>query len=161
MNDTLLLVFCTSVVSSLLTLLGVYLFVGFSSQLEKEIAANQKYQKPIKGFAGYVLKDIGYVLPSMRNALDMNRGIIKQLDEYRELLESIDKETGYFSSKKFIWSNGHAKMLDDFLSCLYEINCQIKPEEYGHPVYGRHPRNTPDFIREGYGDANDKTESKL
>lgn len=59
--------------------------------------------------------------------LDKFRGLEKQLDEYRELLETIEKETGYFSSTQGFYSIGHAEMLDDYLSYLYEIRFGQKP----------------------------------
>ena len=54
-------------------------------------------------------------------SLDVGRGLEKQLDEYRELLEAIEKETGYFSSERGFYSIGHAETLDDYLTHLYEL----------------------------------------
>ncbi|OCH65488.1 hypothetical protein A6E00_13520 [Vibrio diabolicus] len=59
--------------------------------------------------------------------LDKFRGLEKQLDEYRELLETIEKETGYFSSEQGRWSRSHALTLDDYLSYFYEIRFGQKP----------------------------------
>ncbi|PKF50222.1 hypothetical protein AT251_12965 [Enterovibrio nigricans] len=53
--------------------------------------------------------------------LDVGRGLEKQLDEHRELLEAIEKETGYFSSERGFYSIGHAETLDDYLSYLYQL----------------------------------------
>lgn len=60
-------------------------------------------------------------------SLDVGRGLEKQLDEYRELLESIEKETGYFSSELKFNSISHADGLDDYLSHLYEVRFGKKP----------------------------------
>ncbi|MCD9481061.1 hypothetical protein GLP30_18980 [Photobacterium phosphoreum] len=63
----------------------------------------------------------------MVSFLDLGRGLEKQLDEYRQLLEAIEKETGYFSSEQGLFSIGHANELDNYLSYLYEIRFEKKP----------------------------------
>ncbi len=59
--------------------------------------------------------------------LDKFRGLEKQLDEYRELLETIEKETGYFSSPRGFYSLSHVDVLDDYLSYLYALRFRKEP----------------------------------
>lgn len=82
--------------------------------------------------------------------LDKFRGLEKQLDEYRELLETIEKETGYFSSTQGFYSIGHAEMLDDYLSYLYEIRFGQKPAPSNAINY---LRAKPSFIQVSKGDT--------
>ncbi|MGF1903523.1 hypothetical protein [Aliivibrio salmonicida] len=63
------------------------------------------------------------------DALDFARGVEKQLDEYRELLENIEAATGYFSSDNGEFSIGHAAMLDDYLCHIYTLRHDVKPNE--------------------------------
>ena len=76
-----------------------------------------------------LLKNLGLIPDNIIAAQDLDkfRGLEKQLDEYRELLEAIEKETGYFSSTQGFYSIGHAKILDEYLSYLYEIRFGQKP----------------------------------
>lgn len=83
-------------------------------------------------------------------SLDIGRGLEKQLDEYRELLEAIEKETGYFSSTQGFYSIGHAEMLDDYLSYLYEIRFGQKPTPNTAINY---LRAKPSFIQISKGDT--------
>ncbi|TLS73435.1 hypothetical protein [Photobacterium damselae] len=76
--------------------------------------------------------------------LDKGRGLEKQLDEYRELLERIEKETGYFSSNRFKFSACHAKNLDDYLSHLYELRFNKKPNP---DTANEYLRKAPDFYQ--------------
>lgn len=82
--------------------------------------------------------------------LDKFRGLEKQLDEYRELLETIEKETGYFSSRQGFYSIGHAETLDDYLSYLYEIRFGQKPAPSTAINY---LRAKPSFIQMSKGDT--------
>ena len=78
------------------------------------------------------------------NELDRFRGLEKQLDEYRELLEAIEKETGYFNSEQGFYSIGHADALDDYLAGLYEIRFGQKPTP---STAMNHLRAKPTFIQ--------------
>ncbi|MGR5465298.1 hypothetical protein ACPV5G_20385 [Photobacterium damselae] len=59
--------------------------------------------------------------------LEYGRGLEKQLDEYRQLLEHIEEHTGYFSSPDNYFAVGHAAVLDDYLSYLYELRFGQQP----------------------------------
>ncbi|MGL4476334.1 MAG: hypothetical protein ACRCT7_18080 [Shewanella sp.] len=59
--------------------------------------------------------------------LDYIRGVEKQLDEYRELLEDIEQQTGYFSSLQGEFSSFHASTLDDYLTHLYQLRYSAPP----------------------------------
>ena len=59
--------------------------------------------------------------------LDRFRGLEKQLDEFRELLEAIEKQTGYFSSPEGFYSIGHAETLDNYLAYLYALRFGKEP----------------------------------
>lgn len=72
-------------------------------------------------------------------SLDVGRGLEKQLDEYRELLESIEKETGYFSSEKGEFSGLQAAHLDDYLYWLFFL-------QNGSPFPKEYLRKRPDFL---------------
>ena len=78
--------------------------------------------------------------------LDYGRGLEKQLDEYRELLEAIEKETGYFSSERGRFSIGHAETLDNYLSHCYQIRFDKKPNPSDALTY---LRQKPLFINHG------------
>ncbi|EGU30981.1 hypothetical protein VII00023_20592 [Vibrio ichthyoenteri ATCC 700023] len=71
-------------------------------------------------------------------SLDDGRGLEKQLDEYRELLEAIEKETGFFSSELGVFSINHAEGLDDYLSYLYELRFGKNPTPETAINYLRH-----------------------
>lgn len=77
--------------------------------------------------------------------LDFWRGLEKQLDEYRELLESIEAETGYFSSSQGEFSACQAGTLDNYLSVLYELRYGIKANSQAPLNY---LRKTPSFIKD-------------
>ena len=53
--------------------------------------------------------------------LDFARTVGKRLDEHRELIEDIERATGYFSSEAGQWSRGHALTQDDYLIKLYTL----------------------------------------
>ena len=53
--------------------------------------------------------------------IDDEIGITKHLNDYRDMIEVIEKDTGYFSSKQHPWSKGHAMLLDDFLVHLHQL----------------------------------------
>ena len=72
------------------------------------------------------------------------RGIEKQLDEYRELLENIELATGYFSSPQGEFSCCHAATLDDYLSHLYTLRHGVKPNEVKPITY---LRQKPHFLK--------------
>ncbi|ARR51805.1 hypothetical protein [Photobacterium damselae] len=59
--------------------------------------------------------------------LERGRGLEKQLDEYREMIERIEEQTGYFSSKQGHFSISHASEIDNYLSHLYELRFGKKP----------------------------------
>ena len=61
------------------------------------------------------------------SALDRFSGREKLLDEYRELLETLEKETVCFSSEQGGYSIGHTDTLDDYLTVLYAIRFAQKP----------------------------------
>ncbi|MFA0072126.1 hypothetical protein AB4396_00290 [Vibrio cyclitrophicus] len=44
--------------------------------------------------------------------------IERQLDEYRELIEEIEKHTQFFSTGRAPWSKNHAYTLDEYLQAL-------------------------------------------
>ncbi|WP_188012751.1 hypothetical protein [Photobacterium damselae] len=60
--------------------------------------------------------------------LEYGCGLEKQLDEYREMIERIEEQTGYFSSKQGHFSISHASEIDNYLSHLYELRFDKKPE---------------------------------
>ncbi|EPG0370340.1 hypothetical protein ACSWVZ_003207 [Photobacterium damselae] len=76
--------------------------------------------------------------------LERGRGLEKQLDEYRELLERIEEHTGYFSSKQGCFSISHANTLDNYLSHLYELRFGKKPTPSAAITY---LRSKPLFIQ--------------
>ena len=76
--------------------------------------------------------------------LDLGRGLEKQLDEYRELLENIEAETGYFSSSRGEFSVSHAGSLDNYLSYLYELRYGLKAN-LQEPL--NYLRKKPSFIK--------------
>lgn len=76
--------------------------------------------------------------------LDYGRGLEKQLDEYRELLENIEAETGYFSSSQGEFAVCHAASLDNYLSDLYALRYGIKANSHEPLDY---LRKKPSFIR--------------
>lgn len=52
------------------------------------------------------------------SSLDHHLPIERQLDEYRELIEEIEKQTHFFSTGKAHWSKNHAYTLDEYLQAL-------------------------------------------
>jgi hypothetical protein len=60
--------------------------------------------------------------------LDFARTVGKRLDEHRELIEDIERATGYFSSEAGQWSRGHALTQDDYLIKLYTLRHGHTPE---------------------------------
>lgn len=63
--------------------------------------------------------------------------IDKQLDEYRELMETIEAKTGFFSIPEHRSSLHHAQTLDDTLSDLYQ-------QKHGHQP---NPQRAPTLLR--------------
>ncbi len=63
--------------------------------------------------------------------------IDKQLDEYRELMETIEAKTGFFSKPEHRSSLHHAQTLDDTLSDLYQ-------QKHGHRPK---PQKAPTLLR--------------
>lgn len=53
--------------------------------------------------------------------LDYLPNVAKRLDEHRELIEDIEKHTGYFSSEQGRWSRAHALALDEYLQYLVKL----------------------------------------
>ena len=81
----------------------------------------------------------------LTESLDLHRGgIEKQLDEYRELLETIEHETGCFTSLRGEFSCCHAATLDDYLSHLYTLRHGVKPNEEKPITY---LRQKPEWIK--------------
>ncbi|MFB1079541.1 hypothetical protein [Photobacterium damselae] len=78
------------------------------------------------------------------NMLEQGRGLEKQLDEYRELLERIEKETGFFSTDRFKFSICHTIALDNYLSHLYEIRFGKKPTS---ETANKYLRERPSFYQ--------------
>lgn len=71
--------------------------------------------------------------------LELGRGLDKQRDELRELLENIEAATGYFSSEAGSFSTHHAATLDDYLCHLHLVRSGLtKPKNY--------VRNRPSFL---------------
>ncbi|MBE8574096.1 hypothetical protein [Vibrio sp. OPT18] len=65
--------------------------------------------------------------------------IEKQLDEYRELIEEIEKQTHFFSHAITPWSKNHAYTLDEYLLTL----CQRKKNDgRKNSIYPIRPRTT-------------------
>ena len=77
------------------------------------------------------------------DTFDRFKGLEKQLDEFRELLEAIEKQTGYFSSPEGFYSIGHAETLDNYLAYLYALRFGKEPTPSSAANYLR-PR--PDFM---------------
>ena len=74
-------------------------------------------------------------LPSIMidsHELDFARTVGKRLYEHRELIEDIERATGYFSSEAGQWSRGHAPTQDDYLIKLYTLRHGQSPinDEY-------------------------------
>lgn len=61
--------------------------------------------------------------------LDAKCCVWKKLDEHRELIESIENQTGYFSSNIGYWSKGHAALQDDYLVQIYKLRYQKNPTD--------------------------------
>ncbi len=68
--------------------------------------------------------------------LEQAMPIEKQLDEYRELIEDIEKQTHFFSRGTTHWSKNHAFTLDEYLQTLCQrkihrgrkiASCKIRP----------------------------------
>lgn len=81
---------------------------------------------PFKDLCFRLLKQANW---QPKHAVDLSQlpsGITatKQLDEYRELLEDIEKQTGYFSKRTNWPSNNHARTLDETLTYLHEQSAQ-------------------------------------
>ena len=55
----------------------------------------------------------------------------KRLDEFRELIETIERETNLFSSRGNTWSRVHALETDKLLSELHQLSyaskCNLRP----------------------------------
>lgn len=64
--------------------------------------------------------------------LELYIPIEKQLDEYRELIIGIEKQTLFFSNGPTPWSKNHAYTLDEYLLSLYEYkhDGKVEPEFY-------------------------------
>ena len=83
----------------------------------------------------------------MMHELDIIRGgVEKQLDEYRELLETLEQETGYFSSSDAYFMRHKAMTLDDFLSHVYQLRYQHDPTP-NQSELGSHCRPRPPFLQ--------------
>lgn len=67
----------------------------------------------------------------------------KQLDEYRELITSIENETQFFSSEKYFWSKEHALGLDNVLTQLFDIEKTI----HGNAKPPKNIRPLPPYIK--------------
>ncbi len=63
--------------------------------------------------------------------LDRYPDITKRLDEYRELIENIEKQTHYFSSEQGIWSKHHALLHDKYLQYLLTLR-NPSPQQMRH-----------------------------
>jgi hypothetical protein len=63
----------------------------------------------------------------LTHQLDFDHSVAKRLDEHRELIENIEKSTGYFSSKNGWWSKGHAITQDDYLIKLFILRYNVEP----------------------------------
>ncbi|ENH7396021.1 hypothetical protein ACSYON_004044 [Vibrio vulnificus] len=82
----------------------------------------------------------------MMNEFDLIRGgVEKQLDEYRELLETLERETGYFSSSDAYFMRHKAVTLDDFLSHVYQLRYQHDPTPNQSTPWS-HCRSKPSFL---------------
>ena len=81
---------------------------------------------PFKHLCFYLLKQMNGLPKHVIDLSQLPNGITtaKQLDEYRELLEDIEKQTGYFSKRANWPSNNHARTLDETLMYLHEQSAQ-------------------------------------
>ena len=65
------------------------------------------------------------------SSLKLSPSPIKRLDEFRELIETVELETKFFSSQKGVWSREHALETDRVLSQLYQLSyaskCNLRP----------------------------------
>lgn len=79
----------------------------------------------------YLLK-AAKLLPNniiLPHQLDFAFSVAKRLDEHRELIEEIEKHTGYFSSKNGRWSKNYAITQDDYLIKLFTLRYSVEPTE--------------------------------
>lgn len=75
------------------------------------------------------LKIIPEDLISLSN-LEHHLSIERQLDEYRELIEEIEKQTHFFSTGEVPWSKNHAYTLDEYLQALCQYS-QLNRRQVG------------------------------
>lgn len=76
----------------------------------------------IFAFFGYVPKQ------DVIEQLNYARSVAKRLDEHREFVEDIDKNTYFFQD---FWHVGHAATQDDYLMRLFHMVHGKYPEEIG------------------------------
>lgn len=65
----------------------------------------------------------------MRSDLELLASVNKQLDEYREMIETIETHTAWFSFPKSKETKEIAKRIDDYLVHLFKLRNRTTPEE--------------------------------
>ncbi|WP_234498172.1 hypothetical protein [Vibrio maritimus] len=69
--------------------------------------------------------------------LDYQVPLEKHLDEYRELITTIENQTQFFSQSKTPWSRNHALIHDEYLSFLCACKSNTSKSKSGSPVRDR------------------------
>ena len=79
--------------------------------------------------------------------LDFAFSVAKRLDEHRELIEEIEKHTGYFSSENGRWSKNHAITQDDYLIKLFTLRYNVEPSKEHFDRLGLYVRERPHVLK--------------
>lgn len=98
-------------------------------------------------FINWILKKMGYIKKSeVIKQLHYARSVGKRLDEHREVVESIYKNTDFFSTH--FWHIGHMAIQDDYLMRLYYLVYDCFPDE-SERLPGDHlkKQDTGEYIR--------------
>lgn len=97
----------------------------------------------------HLLKAVN-LLPSnviLTDQLDFAYSVAKRLDEQRELIDEIEKHTGYFSSENGRWSKNHAITQDDYLIKLFTLRYNVEPSEEHFDKLGLYVRERPRVLK--------------
>ena len=84
----------------------------------------------------------------LTHQLDFAYNVAKRLDEHRELIEEIERKTGYFSSKNEWWSKGHAITQDDYLTKLFILRYNVEPTKHHLAKLRLRVRDRPTVLNE-------------
>ena len=90
----------------------------------------------------------GYTRTSkVKEYLNFARSVGKRLDEHREVVEAIDKETALFERNP--WHASHMAIQDDYLMRLYYVVYGCWPDDDQQPWQstGEHVRPRPKILR--------------